>query len=371
MPATATRAACAIESVTARAYTIPTEQQPESDGTLEWDATTMVYVEIAAGGETGIGYTYGSAAAATVVQSALAGVLCGRDAMATSARVAELYAKVRNDGCTGIASMAVSALDIALWDLKGKILGAPVCALLGAARGSVPLYGSGGFTSYDLRELQEHMARWVHVSGIPRAKMKIGREPERDPERVAAARRAIGREAELFVDANGAYAVKQALTMAQRLAGQGVSWFEEPVYHRDLSGNARVRAEAPESMEVSNGEYGYAPDEFAAIIAAAAADVLQADVTRCGGFSGFLAVDALCDAACVPLSSHCAPYATLHGAIAAKRLRHMEYFYDHVRIEQMLFDGASDPKDGELAPDLTRPGIGLELKREDAQRYAA
>jgi L-alanine-DL-glutamate epimerase-like enolase superfamily enzyme len=358
-----------IEAVSARAYRVPTET-PESDGTLAWDATTITCVEIRAAGATGIGYTYGSAAVARLIEDSLRGVLLRRDPLDTNARWAELVAKIRNDGRGGIAAMAVSALDIALWDLKGKLLEAPVCALLGRARDRVPLYGSGGFTSYDLRQLAAHMAHWV-ADGIPRVKMKVGRQPECDGKRVATARRAIGREAELFVDANGAYAVKQALAMAQTFAEHGVTWFEEPVYHRDLEGNASVTAQAPPSMEISNGEYGYAPDEFAAIVRAKAADVLQADVTRCGGITGFMLVDALCTAHALPLSSHCAPLATLHAALAAKQLRHMEYFFDHVRIEKMFFEGAAAPQDGALVPDLSRPGIGLAFKRQDAERFAA
>lgn len=363
------RTACPVDAVSARAFEIPTEQ-PESDGTLQWKSTTMVYVEIAAAGETGIGYTYADAAAATLVRGLLAPELIGKDALQTAARVAELVAKVRNNGRGGISAMAISALDVALWDLKGKLLGAPVCALLGAARSQVPVYGSGGLTSYTLRELAAHMARWVHELGIPRAKMKIGRDPSEDPHRIAAARKAIGSDAKLFVDANGAYAPKEALQMAEHLVEQRVSWYEEPVYHRDLRANAWVRDRLPASMELSNGEYGYAPDDFAQILDAGAADVLQADVTRCGGFSGFLAVDALCDARNVPLSSHCAPAVTLHAALAARRLRHVEYFYDHVRIESMLLDGVPALERGALVPDLTRPGIGLELKRSDAERFA-
>jgi L-alanine-DL-glutamate epimerase-like enolase superfamily enzyme len=358
-----------IDAVQARAYKIPTEQQPESDGTLEWDSTTMVYAEITAGGQTGIGYTYADAGAATVINGMLAEAITGADALATGACTAKLWAKIRNNGREGITAMAVSALDIALWDLKGKILDAPVCVLLGAARSEVPVYGSGGFTSYDDKQLTRHMARWVDEFGIPRVKMKVGREPYRDPERVAVVRRAIGEKPHLFVDANGAFVVKQALDISRKFAESGVSWFEEPVYHRDLAGNAAVRAAAPDSMEISNGEYGFAPDTFGQIVAAGAADVIQADVTRCGGFSGFMTVDAICDAHDLPLSSHCAPYVTLHAALAAKRIRHIEYFYDHVRIERLFFDGTASPVKGCLAPDLTRPGIGLELKR-DASEYA-
>lgn len=366
-----TRAGRAIEAVNVRIFKVPTAQQPEeSDGTLAWSDTTMVYVEVRSGDAAGIGYTYADASAGELIRDSLADVIIGKDALQTAARYADLYAKIRNNGREGISSMAVSALDIALWDLKGKILEAPVCVLLGAARNGVPVYGSGGFTSYSERDLTRQLANWVHEMGIPRVKMKIGRNPDEDPDRVAAARAAIGPGAELFVDANGAYTVKQALRLAERFAEQRVSWYEEPVYHNDLEGNAFVREHAPPVMEVSNGEYGFAPYNFAEMIAAGAADVLQADVTRCGGFSGFLAVDALCQAHNIPLSSHCAPYVTLHAATAAKMLRHVEYFYDHARIERMFFDGTPEPRDGQLMPDLERPGIGLELRTADAERYA-
>ena len=329
----------------------------------------MVYVEVRGANHVGIGYTYGDAAIASLIKNALSDVLIGEDALQTSARWSTLVAKIRNDGRAGISAMAVSALDVALWDLKGKVLGVPACTLLGSARNEVPLYGSGGFTSYSLDELTRHMAAWIDA-GIPRVKMKIGRDPAQDVRRVAAVRRAIGKGAELFIDANGAYATKQALDFARAFDEHGVSWFEEPVYHRDLAGNAFVREHAPPSMDISNGEYGYAPDDFAAIVSAGAADVLQADVTRCGGFTGFALVDALCEAHDLPLSSHCAPYVTLHAAAAAKRLRHVEYFFDHVRIERLFFDGASEPHGGSLTPDLNRPGIGLELRRKDAERYS-
>lgn len=370
MTATETRVEYPIESVRVHAYKIPTDEPKESDGTLEWTSTTMVLAEITAGGHTGIGYTYADAGAAKMIDGMLAEVLKGKDALQTGARNADLVAKIRNNGREGVSAMAISALDIALWDLKGKLLHAPVCALIGQTRRETPVYGSGGFTSYSISKLQEQLGCWVHEMGIPRVKMKVGREPGADPDRVAAARKAIGKDAQLFVDANGAYARKQAIEMGKRFAECDVAWYEEPVYHNDLEGNRLVREHVNAVMEVSNGEYGYAPYQFLQILHGQAADVLQADVTRCGGYSGFLAVDALCQAFMVPLSSHCAPYVTLHVASSAKMLRHIEYFHDHVRIERMFFDGTADPKDGALTPDLDRPGIGLEFKRADAERYA-
>ena len=359
-----------IEAVRAAAYKIPTDEPEESDGTLKWTSTTLVVVEVHAGNVSGLGYTYGDAGIVQIIDGMLKEVLRGQDALQTAARHGDVVAKIRNNGREGMTAMAVSAIDIALWDLKGKALHAPVSALLGAARERTPVYGSGGFTSYSERRLSEQLGCWVHEMRIPRVKMKVGRDAQADPHRVAAARKAIGAGAELFVDANGAYSRKQAVEMGRRFAEQNVCWYEEPVYHNDLEGNRFVRDHAPPLMEISNGEYGYAPYNFAQMIAAGAADVLQADVTRCGGYSGFLAVDALCEAHNLPLSSHCAPYVTLPVAAAAKMLRHIEYFHDHVRIERMLFDGTRDPDGGFLTPDAERPGIGLEFKRADAEKYA-
>ena len=360
--------AAPISRLDVRAYRVPTQTANESDGTLVWDATTLVLVELEAGGRAGLGYTYADTATATLIRDTLHDVVVGANVFEHGAIWANMVAKIRNLGREGITAMAISAVDIALWDLRGKLLDAPVVALLGATRERVPVYGSGGFTSYDLTALASQLSGWVGA-GIPRVKMKIGREPAADARRIAAARHAIGESAELFVDANGAYVVKQALDLAAQFEASRVSWFEEPVYHQDFHGLAAVREAAPATMEVAAGEYGYAPYHFARMLEARTVDVLQADATRCGGFTGFLAVDGLCQSALVPLSTHCAPYAHLHAAAAAKMLRHMEYFFDHVRIERLFFDGPTEPLAGTLAPDLSRPGIGLEFRRRDAAAY--
>jgi L-alanine-DL-glutamate epimerase-like enolase superfamily enzyme len=365
---TALRADARIDALEVRAYTIPTAS-PESDGTLTWDSTTLVYVEVNAGGETGIGFTYADVATAKLIDTLLRAAIVGKDASQIGARWDEMYGVSRNLGRDGITSMAVSAVDVALWDLKAKRLGVPAYALLGAVRNSVPVYGSGGFTAYSEKQLCEQLAGWVD-DGIPRVKMKVGREPAADPIRVAAARAAIGESAELFIDANGAYSAQQAIGLARPFAEQRVTWFEEPVYREDYAGTRFVREHAPPGMDISSGEYGYGLYTFARMLEAGTVDVLQADASRCGGFSGLLAVDGLCQSTMTPLSTHCAPHLHLQVAMACKQLRHIEYFFDHVRIERMLFDGASDPERGELTADPTRPGIGLELRRQDAERYA-
>jgi L-alanine-DL-glutamate epimerase-like enolase superfamily enzyme len=357
-----------VENLTVSAYRIPTDSPAESDGTLVWNATTLVLVEVRAGGITGIGYTYADAATARLIQETLAAVVRGMNVMATGRIWDALVACVRNLGRSGIASMAISAVDVALWDLKARLLEVPLVVLLGAVRDAVPVYGSGGFTSYSSDELRAQLSGWVEM-GIPRVKMKIGRDAVGDIARVAAAREAIGDDAELFVDANGAYGRKQALSQAARFAESRVSWYEEPVYHRDLDGLRQCRDRAPAGMEISVGEYGYDPAEFAGILAARAVDVLQADASRCEGITGLLVVDALCEASAMPLSTHCAPSLHAHVACAAKRVRHVEYFHDHARVEHMLFDGVLTPQAGALCPDLTRSGLGLEFKHADARKY--
>jgi L-alanine-DL-glutamate epimerase-like enolase superfamily enzyme len=351
----------------ASAYFIPTDF-PESDGTLEWNATTLVLVEAPAADHIGIGFTYADGATGRLISTMLADVLEGRDAMATSANWLAMVRAIRNLGRPGISSMAIAAVDIALWDLKGRILGLPLVTLLGAARDAVAIYGSGGFTSYNSDRLQRQLSGWVE-EGISRVKMKVGREPHNDPERVAAARQAIGPRVELFVDGNGAYTRKQALELARRFHDSGVAWFEEPVSSDDLEGLRLLRDCAPPGMQIAAGEYGYDLPYFERMLVAGAVDVLQADASRCAGITGFLQVAALCEARSLPLSAHCAPSLHAHPCCAARPVCHVEYFHDHARIEHMLFDGALTPVAGQLHPDLSRPGLGLEFRHSDAAQY--
>jgi L-alanine-DL-glutamate epimerase-like enolase superfamily enzyme len=358
-----------IDALEVSAYRVPTDF-PESDGTAEWDATTIVLVEAHAGGATGLGYTYGNVACAAVIESTLRDVVHGRDAMHVSAAWQAMVSACRNLGRPGVASMAIAAVDTALWDLKARLLDVPLATLLDAVRDHVPVYGSGGFTSYPDARLADQLGGWAQ-RGIPRVKMKVGRDPARDLARVRVAREAIGPTTELYVDANGALTRVQALWFANRYADEfGVSWFEEPVSSDDLEGLRLLRDRAPGGMDIAAGEYGYKLDYFEKMLTAGAVTCLQADVTRCEGITGFLRVAALCEARSLELSAHCGPSIHAHPSCAVMAFRHLEYFHDHARLERMLFDGVLEPKDGALHPDFTRPGNGLELKRTDAERYA-
>lgn len=360
----------AVREITTAVYVIPTDA-PEADGTLAWDATTMVLARASAGTEQGIGWSYAAAAAQSVITDVLAGVVVGRSALDVPGAAEAMTRAVRNIGRPGVVATAISAVDIALWDLKSRLLGCPLTQLLGQAHDSVPVYGSGGFTSYDDGQTREQLAGWVEKDHIPRVKIKIGESwgarEDRDLERVALAREVIGPGTELYVDANGGYGVGQAVRVAHRMAESGVSWFEEPVSSQDLAGLAAVRRQV--LPDVAAGEYSWSLADSARLIAAGAVDCLQLDVTRCGGVTEFLRGSALAAAHNLQVSGHCAPNLHAHVGAAVPNLRHVEYFHDHQRIERLLFDGALDPDGGALTPDPGQPGLGLSLREHDADHY--
>lgn len=354
-----------VEEISATAYAVPTDR-PESDGTLEWDSTTVVVVEVSAGKARGLGYTYGHRAIADVVHATLSSVVQGMEAMAPPRAWAAMQEAVRNFGRQGLCAMAISAVDIALWDLRAKLLGLSLADSLGRFREAIPAYGSGGFTSYSDAELAAQLRGWVE-RGCRRVKIKVGREPERDPGRLAVAREAIGPDVALMVDANGAFNRRAAARWAERYAELGVSWFEEPVSSDDLEGLRWLRDIVPAGMEIAAGEYAW--DLFDLERLAPCVDVLQADATRCAGITNLLRADAICRAHNLPFSAHCAPQVSAHLCCALERAVHVEYFHDHERVESLLFAGALAVEDGLLRPDPDRPGLGIELKGDEADRF--
>jgi len=357
----------AVSDLDVSAFTVPTSS-PEADGTIAWNHTTIVIVRAAAGGLRSLGYTYADVATASLIEHTLAARVLHKSALDIPATWIDMVRAIRNLGRPGICSMAISAVDNALWDLKARLLHLPLVRLIGQVRESIPVYGSGGFTSYSDDELHCQLSIW-DSSGIRAVKMKIGSHPEADLDRVKVARDAISPDTDLYVDANGGYARKQALEKAQAFRDLGVSWFEEPVSSDDLEGLRLLRDRAPAGMEIAAGEYGYDAVYFRRMLEAGAVDILQADATRCAGSTGFLEADALCRGFNMPLSAHTAPSIHAHLCCSALAARNVEYFHDHVRIEQMFFDGAAHAENGALRPDLSRPGFGLELKAADVEKY--
>jgi len=349
-------------------FTVPTQADVESDGTLEWSSTTMILVELKAGNQWGLGYTYGNAGIAPCAHSLIENNVLGQNALDISFIWSRLNRAIRNDGKSGLAAMAVSAIDVALWDLKAKILNISLADLLGCFRHKIEVYGSGGFTSATYPELEQQMRDWKN-QGLRRFKMKVGTHPNEDPSRVAFVRECVGPQADLMVDANEAYDATTALMLAQSFAKQEVSWFEQPLRSQDIHGMTELRTKLPLGMVLADGEYIYDSSQTLNILQNRSADVVQLDVTRCQGITGFLKSAALCEAFNIPISTHCAP--SLHVALgsALPGLLHLEYFFDHVRIEQEFFDGVMPAKNGFLTADLSRPGMGMIFKEKDAERF--
>jgi len=360
-----------IDTVHVAAYAVPTDQ-PEADGTLAWSSTTMVTVEVSAGGRTGLGWTYAGTGSADVVSGTLANICVGNGPFEVAGLNERMARACRNLGRSGLVACAISAVDIALWDLKARLLDIPLASLFGQVRPDAPIYGSGGFTTYDEAATTAQLERWVGPWGIPRVKIKIGEswgsEPGRDLARVALTRRVVGDGVDVFVDANGGYGRKQAVRMGREFHDKhGVVWFEEPVSSDDLDGLREVRNNC--SADVTAGEYGYRLDYFAKMIDAGAVDCIQVDVTRCGGYTVWLQAAAVAAAHNLQVSGHCAPNLHAHVATAVANMRHLEYFHDHHRIETTLFDGSLSPDGGRLTPRLDVPGHGLVLRRADAEQY--
>lgn len=358
-----------VGDLTVHAFDIPTDgpDGKEQDGTLTWESATIILVEARAGDETGIGYTYGDMSVAALIDSKLAPLVKGTDAMTPPATWRTMLAQLRNDGQPGIGAMAVSAVDIALWDLKARLLGQPLYKILPAFRDEVPVYGSGGFTNYPISRLTEQFAGWT-AQGIPRMKLKTSRDPSADPERLSAVRKEVGNGPELFTDANGALSRKAALYWAHRFAEEwGVCWLEEPVSSQDLVGLRLLRDTGPAGLDITAGEYGFVLPDFAALLDAV--DCLQADVTRCGGITGLLQVGGLTEARQMDLSGHCAPAISAHSFCGVPRLRHLEYFHTHVRLESIVFDGTLSPNGDVLRPDPSRAGHGLAIRWADIEPY--
>lgn len=358
-----------VDAVRVSAYTVPTDA-PEADGTFAWDSTTMIVVHIEGGGLVGLGWTYGPPACATYITGKLAAIVEGTDPLDVGGTFERMVRAARNDGRPGAIGYAISAVDVALWDLKAQMLGVPLCSLLGAVRTRVPVYGSGGFVSYDEHQLRGQLEHWVYGQRIPRVKIKIGESwgenTDRDLERIRQARAAVG-DADLFVDANGAYGRKQAIRVAHRAAEHRIAWFEEPVSSDDLIGLREVR-DAVEP-DVAAGEYGFDLYYFRRMCEAGAVDCLQVDASRCGGITEWLRAAAVAASHGLQVSAHCAPHLHTHAAAATPNFRHLEWFHDHVRIESMFFDGALDPAGGAVVPDPDAPGLGLTLRSQDVERF--
>ena len=357
----------AIESVRAAAYTIPTDA-PEADGTLSWEATTMICAHVTAGGSTGLGWTYAPAACARMIADVLAAEVTGQNALDTVACEQAMHRAVRNAGQQGVSACAISAVDTALWDLKARLLDVALTDLLGRARSEVPVYGSGGFTTYDAETLRDQVEGWLDA-GVGAVKIKIaehaGGDVRRDLDRVGQVRELVGPRRQVFVDANGGYDRKQAMRVGRALEEFAVTWFEEPVSSDDKQGLSQLSDRL--DLDVTAGEYAF--DVYEIRHLCEVVDCVQVDASRCGGISGWLRAAAIASSFGLDISGHCAPHLHAAAAAAVPNMRHLEWFHDHVRIESRFLDGAQTLRHGALPIDTARPGNGYALKAGDLERF--
>jgi L-alanine-DL-glutamate epimerase-like enolase superfamily enzyme len=356
-----------IEGLDVAVYRLPTDQ-PEADGTLPWDATTAVVASARGGGVTGLGWTYADSSAAAMVRGLLADVVLGRPALDPPGAGHAMARAARNAGVPGLVAMAISAVDVALWDLKARLLELPLFRLLGAVREDAAVYASGGFTSYDDAATRAQLEGWLR-RGLDQAKIKIGESwgtvVDRDLARTHLAREVLGDGVRLHVDANGGYTAKQAVRVGRQLDDLGVVWFEEPVSSDDLAGLRLVRDSL--DCDVAAGEYGARLHDFAALCAAGAVDCLQVDASRCGGVTEWQRAAAVAAGHLLEVSAHCVPNLHAHLAVATSNLRHIEWFHDHEGFERRLFHGALDPERRRVRPAGDAPGLGLTLRVDDVE----
>jgi L-alanine-DL-glutamate epimerase-like enolase superfamily enzyme len=350
-----------VDRLVANVYRFPTAT-PEADGTLEWDATTAVTVTAHAGNLIGLGWTYSTGAAAHLVTDVLGPALSGCPVDNVGLAFEEMRRTCRNLGTRGLAMQAISAVDIALWDLKARAHGMALADLFGKVREDAQIYGSGGFVSMTDDEMLLQLRAWKDI-GCTAAKIKIGQRrgsmTARDLERTQLAQDALGAEVAVMVDANGAYGRGQARRVGGVLDEIGVIWFEEPVTSDDLDGLAELRTAL--RCDVAAGEYSAELADSAQLVQAV--DCVQLDATRCGGYTGFLRAAALADSSQRDVSAHCAPAIHAPVAVAVPNLRHIEYFADHARLEPVLLHGTPTVCDGRIRPNATI-GHGYALRSD-------
>lgn len=294
----------------------------------------------------------------------------GSRAVASAARGHALPELARR----GLTIAAISAIDIALWDIRGKVLGQPIWALLGGRSADrLPCYASGGWA--DAAGIGAQLKSYIDAGGFRAVKMRVGSmdgRPQVSADRVKAARKAIGPDVELMVDAHGTYTVAEAKRFAHLVADCDLAWFEEPVTADDRAGMAEFRAST--MIPVAAGESECTRFDFAALIADRAVDILQPDPAFCGGITEAMRIANLASSFNLRFAPHLwagAPcfFAGLHVLAAAPAGYIAEYSLGANPMIHLLSRAPILVEDGTLAvPDA--PGLGLDMNTEMIARYA-
>jgi L-alanine-DL-glutamate epimerase-like enolase superfamily enzyme len=326
-----------------------------------------VVVEIHAGGVSGVGYTFAfrefDVAAVREVATHLAGVLVGSDADDVAALHRRMWAEINFSGPDGLATMAASALDIALWDVRARRRGVSMSRYLGAPPTARRMYGSGGSLALTEDELVEEATSFLE-KGYTGYKFRVGSpDLDIDFERVHLVRKHVGPHFTLAVDANQAWSRGTAAAALARLSGLGLAWVEEPIAADDIEGLAELRRGT--TVPIAAGETIYGVNNLSELMRAGAIDLVQPDLMRCGGVTGLLQVAAVANSLRLSVAPHL--YAEMNASLMAgiptgTLIEHLDGWFEH------LFDGGPLKADGSIKPEEV-PGFGLALNRGAVETF--
>lgn len=353
-----------IQTVETDLYRIPNEETLE-DATQSFDTLELITLTIRdRNGHAGLGFTYtigrGGATIKRFLDDELVPSLEGSPVAPRTVR-SSLQNRTTFVGREGISELAISAVDIAVWDLLGRQTARPLYKLLGGTRRSVPMYETdGGWLQYDAETLVENAAT-VAEEGFAGMKMKIGSSLERDLERVRAVREALPDDLDLMLDANCSYTVPEAKRLATGIGNVGVTWLEEPLPKGDYAAYADLRSQV--DIPIATGENYYNETQFRQLVAQMAVDYLQPDACRIGGITPWLRVADWAASSGLAVSPHYIEPLHAHLACLYDNIPYIEH---HSTVLDDILSEPIDPDDGRIRPPQ-RPGHGIEL--EDVGPY--
>ena len=344
---------------------IPVRQMTDAINVLP-TAMTYTFLQVFTDeGMTGIVPAQGGALNKVLIEDLLKPYVIGEDPLNTERIWEQMYWGSLSSGRRGAAISAISAIDIAIWDLKGKILNQPVHKLLGGHRDTVPAYGSSINRNYTQEELIKEATGYVK-SGFKMIKMKIGgRDPNEDLERIKLVRETIGLNIDLAVDVNNGWSLKTAIRMAQKIERYDIYWLEEPILADEMDNLAKLADET--SIPIAVGENHYTKWEFKELMEQGAVEIVQADIGKCGGVTEFIKIAAMADAYGLPVCPHGSAYISVPVVAAVPNGLFSEYIQGiHDPMGQVFIDPIK-ARNGKVIPS-NKPGFGLELNEEAIER---
>lgn len=315
----------------------------------------------------GFGVTYhevGGEATKSLIINNIAPKLIGRDPLETEVIWQEMFHYLRGIGRKGLMFCALSAVDIALWDLKGKIFEIPLYRLLGGNKTKIPVYGSGGWTSYSDEHLVEEM-KGIVAQGYQIIKFKVGVNggdtPLKDVERVRKVREAVGPDIKILLDANNCWDAATAVQFANRVREYNISLLEEPVFADDIRGLAKFKRGT--DIPLATGEHEYTKFGARDLVLNEAADIIQCDGTRAGGYTEMLKIAAITQAWNLKFAPHAMENIHIHLISAVPNALYLERLLLFEELTSSVYINPPMPENGFMEiPDL--PGLGLELNMD-------